>query len=131
MSFAYIEYGVPEEELYGVATMVYKGKGKDITKPESHRIITVCSYLGKLKEMVICDLCVPIQRSLKPKSQLGFTAGLMVKTANILVTEKRSVAVADDSVVLHEFLNASCAFDKTLIPVMPRIAYQSGIDDDK
>ena len=51
--------------------------------------------------------------------------------ANVLVTEKRGLAIATDSVVLHQFLDASLAFDKTLHPIMARIAYQSGIDDDK
>ena len=131
LCFQHIEYGVPEEELYGVATLAYKGKGKDITKPQSHRIITVCPYLGKLKEMAICDLCIPILRPLKPKSQLGFTSGLAVKIANVLVTEKRGIALQENEVILHEFLDASCAFDKTLIPIMLRTAMQSGIDGDK
>ena len=106
-------------------------KGKDITDPKSHQIITVCAYLGKLKEMALCDLCIPVQRPLKPKSQLGFTAGLMVKAANVMVTEKRGLAVEQNMVVLYEFLDASCAFDKTLIPIMIRTAFHEGLDDDK
>ena len=51
--------------------------------------------------------------------------------ANVLVTEKRGLALATDTVVLHQFLDASLAFDKTLHPVMMRLAYQNGIDDDK
>ena len=70
--------------------------------------------------MAVCDLSVPILRPLKPKSQLGFTAQLAVKMANVLVTEKRGLALATDTVVLHQFLDASLAFDKTLHPVMMR-----------
>ena len=62
--------------------------------------------------------------------QLGFTAGIMVKLANILVTKKRSIAVEENEVVLYEFLDASRAFDKTLRPIMMKIAYQMGIEDD-
>ena len=51
--------------------------------------------------------------------------------ANVLVTEKRGLALATDTVVLHQFLDACLAFDKTLHPVMMRLAYQNGIDDDK
>ena len=130
-SFQFIEHGVPEEDMLGTATMAHKGKGKELTDPKSFRIITVCAILGKLKEMAICDLCIPIQRSLKPKSQLGFTAGLMVKAANVLVTKKRGFALKNDEVVLFQFLDASMAFDKTLIPIMLKIAFQSGLDDDK
>ncbi len=55
----------------------------------------------------------------------------MVKAANVLVTEKRGLALKHDEVVLFQFLDATMAFDKTLIPIMLKIAYQSGIDDDK
>ena len=47
------------------------------------------------------------------------------------ISEKRGLALANESVVLHQFLDASLAFDKTLHPIMARIAYQSGIEDDK
>ena len=60
----------------------------------------MCALLGKIKERAVCDLCIPIQRHLKPKSQLGFTAGLMVKATNVLVTEKRGTAIKNDEVVL-------------------------------
>ena len=55
----------------------------------------------------------------------------MIKAANVLVTEKRGMALKHDEVVLFQFLDASMAFDKTLIPIMLKIAFQSGIDDDK
>ena len=102
--------------------MAYKGKKKDLTDPKSFRIITVCAILGKLKEMAICSLCLPIQRPFKPKSQLGFTAGLMVKAANVLVTEKRGIAIKHDEVVLFQFLDASQAFYKTLIAIMLKLS---------
>ena len=51
--------------------------------------------------------------------------------ANVLVTEKRGLALSTDTVVLHQFLDASQAFDKTIHEIMARIAYQNGIVDDK
>ena len=101
LSFQFIESGVPEEELLGRLCLIYKGNNKDLTNPKSFRPITVCALLGQLKEMAVCDLTVPILRPLKPKSQLGFTPQLSVKMANILVTEKRGLALATDTVVLH------------------------------
>ena len=41
-----------------------------------------------MKQMAVCDLALPILKPLKPSSQLGFTPGLFVKLANIMVSEK-------------------------------------------
>ena len=60
LSFRHIESGVPEEELFGRLCLIYKGNKKDLTNPKSFRPITVCPYLGKLKEMAVCDLTIPI-----------------------------------------------------------------------
>ena len=68
--------------------------------------------------MAVCDLALPILRPLKPDSQLGFTPGLFVKLANIIVAEKRALAVTNNQVVLHQFLDASSAFDETLHPII-------------
>ena len=111
--------------------MVYKGNKKDLTNPNSFREITVCAQLGKIKEMVLCDLTLPVLRPLKAKSQLGFTAGLFIKAANIMVTEKRAIALVENVVVLHQFLDATQAFDRSLHPVILRELYNSRISDDK
>ena len=41
------------------------------------------------------------------------------------------IALKNDEVALFQFLDASMAFDKTLIPIMLKIAFQSGLDDNK
>ena len=130
LTFKYIEYGVSEEELIGTASMIFKGKGKSLTNPKSFRKITVCALLGKIKEMAICDLSIPIIRPRKAFSQLGFTAGLYVKLSNIIVTEKRALAYEHNKIVLHMFLDADAAFDRCLHPIMLRGLNQDGLHDD-
>ena len=92
--------------------------------------ITVCAMLGKIKEMAICDYSAPILRPFKAKSQIGFSTGLFVKLSNIMVTEKRALAYKFDHVILHMFLDADAAFDKTLHEIILRTMYHSGLQDD-
>ena len=80
--------------------------------------------------MAVCDLAIPILKPLKPKSQLGFTPGLFVKLANIAVTEKRAIAVFNNWVVLHQFLDAYSAFDETLHPIILNQMFNGNIEDD-
>ena len=88
LSFRSMEQGVPSGELVGSGSLVHKGGKKSLTDPKHFRKITVCALLGQIKQMAVCDLALPILRPLKPLSQLGFTPGLFVKLANIIVTEK-------------------------------------------
>ena len=76
LSFQFMQYGVPEEELTGIASLIFKGGKKLLTDPKSFRRITVCALLGQIKQMAVCDVVLPIIRPLKPPSQLGFTTGL-------------------------------------------------------
>ena len=80
--------------------------------------------------MAVCDLALPILKSLKPPSQLGFTPGLFVKLANIIVTEKRAWAVFNNLIVLHQFLDATSAFDETLHPIILNQMFYGEIEDD-
>ena len=66
MSFQCIQYGVPNVELMGSASLIYKGNKKSLIDPKSFRKITVCALLGEIKQMAICDLTFPILRPLKP-----------------------------------------------------------------
>ena len=84
-SFQFIEHGVPEEELVGSASLVHKENKKSMSAPQHFRKITVYALLGQMKQMAVCDLAFPIMKPLKPHSQLGFTPGLFVKLANIMV----------------------------------------------
>ena len=130
LSFQCIQYGVPEEELTGIASLVFKGGKKSLTNPKSFRKITVCALLGQMKQMAVCDIALPIIRPLKPSSQLGFTPGLFVKLANIMVTEKRAYAVFHDKIVLHQFLDASDAFGQTLHPIIMSQMFDGRLEDD-
>ena len=80
--------------------------------------------------MAICDLALPILRPLKPASQLGFTTGLFVKLANIIVTEKCALPVNNNQIVLHQFLYASAAFDETLHPIILNQMFNGEMQDD-
>ena len=130
ISFNFIEQGVPTKELIGVGSLVHKGGRKSLVEPKHFRKITVCALLGQMKQMAICDLALPVLRPLKPPSQLGFTAGLFVKLANIMVTEKRALAVTNNTIVLHKFLDAFAAFDETLHPIILNQMYNGEMQDD-
>ena len=130
LCFQWMEFGVTEEDQVGAASLIFKRKGKSLTNPKSFRKITVCALLGKIKEMAICDFTFPILRPWKALSQFGFTPGLFVKLANIMVTEKRGLALANNLVALHMFLDADSAFDKALHPIILQSMYKSGIEDD-
>ena len=110
-SFQYIEHGVPEEELVGYACLVHKGAKKPLSDP-------------------ICDLELPILKLLKPSYQLGFTPGLFVKLANIMVSEKRALAITNNQVVLFQFLDATAAFDETIHPFILNQMYNGAIEND-
>ena len=129
-SFQYIEQGVPEGELVGCASLVHKGAKKPLSDPKSFRKITVCALLGQMKQMAVCDLALPILKPLKPSSQLGFTPGLFVKLANIMVSEKRALAISNNQIVLYQFLDATAAFDETIHPIILNQMYNGAIEDD-
>ena len=131
MSFLHIQYGVPTEELVGSGSLAHKGGTKSLLEPKSFRKITVCALLGQLKQMAVCDLTLPILRPLKSPSQLGFTPGLFVKMANIMVTEKRAWALFHDLILLIQFLDNTAAFDKTLHPIILSHLYHDGVEDDQ
>ena len=118
LSFRNIEFGVPSQELVGTGSLVHKSGKKSLCHPQSFRKITVCALLGQLKQMDVCDLTLPILKPLKSSSQLGFTPGLFVKMANIMVTEKRAFALFHDLILLTMFLDNTAAFDKTLHPII-------------
>ena len=118
LSFQSMQYGVPFEELTGIASLIHKGPQKSLTDPKSFRKITVCALLREIKQMAVCDLTFPALHPLKPSSQLGFTPELFVKLANVMVTEKRAFALHHNLIVLHQFLDAVAAFDKCEHPIM-------------
>ena len=83
-----------------------------------------------MKQMAVCDIALPILKPLKPSTQLGFTPGLFVKLANIMVTEKRALAVTNNQIVLYQFLDATAAFDETLHPIILNQMYNGAIEDE-
>ena len=131
LSFNYIQYGVPAEELVGVGSLVHKGGKKSLCEPQNFLRITGCALLGQLKQMAVCDLTLPILKPLKSPSQLGFTPGLFVKMANIMMTEKRAWAMSQDQILLVQFLDTTRAFDRTLHPIILSNLYNGGIVDDQ
>ena len=118
-------------KLVGSGSLVHKGGKKTLCYPKNFRKITACALLGQLKQMAVCDLTLPILRPLKSPSQLGFTPGLFVKLANVMVTEKRAWAHAHDQILLIQFVDAAAAFDKTLHPVILSHLYNEGVEDDQ
>ena len=81
--------------------------------------------------MAVCDLTLPILKLLKSPTQLGFTPGLFVKMANIMMTEKRAWAMSQDQILLVQFLNATVTFDLTLHPIILSHLFNGGIEDDQ
>ena len=131
LSFKFMEYGVPSEELVGVGSLVHKAGKKSLSEPQHFRRITVCALLGQLKQMAVCDITLPILKTLKSSSQLGFTPGLFVKMANIMMTEKRGAALAQDLILLAMFLDAEAAFDRTLHPIILSSLFNAGVEDEQ
>ena len=117
--------------MVGVASLVHKGGKKLHSDPRNFRKITVCALFGQLKQMTVCDITLPIHKILKSTSQLVFTPGLFVKMANIMMTEKRAWTLANGSVLLVQFLDATAAFDRTLHPIILNNLYNGGVGDDQ
>ena len=86
---------------------------------------------GEIKQMAVCDLSFPILRPFKPASQLGFTTGLFVKLANVIVTEKRAYAIFHDLILLHQFLDSVIASDEYEHSLMLCQLYHAGLIDDQ
>jgi hypothetical protein len=51
--------------------------------------------------------------------------------ANIMRTEKRAWEMAQDQILLVQFLDATAAFDRTLHPIILSHLYNGGIEDDQ
>ena len=47
-----------------------------------------------------------------------------------MVTEKRGVALTENQVALHMFLDVDAAFDKMLHPIILYLMHKDGIDDN-
>ena len=104
---------------------MHKGGKKSLSDPKHFRKIKVCALLGQLKQMAVCDLALPILKSLKPQSKFGFTPVLFVKLANI--SEKGALAIANNQIVLHQFLDATAALDEILHPIILNKMYNGDV----
>ena len=76
---------IPEAFKSGIITPVHK-KGKDPSKMDNYRGITVSSILGKLFETVILNRLVELNKD-QSQLQYGFTEGLSPTMASLIVSE--------------------------------------------
>ena len=47
-----------------------------------------------------------------------------------MVSEKRALAIANNQIILHQFLDATAAFDETLHPIILNKLYNGDVEDD-
>ena len=47
-----------------------------------------------------------------------------------MVSEKRALAIANNQIVLHQFIDATAAFDETLHPIILNKLYNGDVEDD-
>ncbi len=100
------ERQVPESFKTGILTPVLK-KGKDSTKTDSYRGITVTAILGKLFEYVILNRITISQSDL----QFGFTKGLSPSMASLIVSEAKIEADLNGAHMYLATLDSQKAFD--------------------
>ncbi|CAG2246109.1 unnamed protein product [Mytilus edulis] len=114
----------------GIATPVYKRKGKPLDDPNSYRKITVTSILNKILEKLYLEKKDETLKNAQSPLQRGFTKGISGLNAALILNEL--IAEAQD---LHRplyvaFLDAQKAFDLVWHSSLLRKLHQSGIESD-
>ena len=112
---------IPFQE--GTLTPIFKGAGKDPTKPGNYRGITVSHTIGKVLETLIVHHqgISFAQNSL----QCEFTWGLSPSFASVLLTE--AIAEQSHGTIFIATLDAQKAFDVVDHKILARKMYQSGL----
>ncbi|CAG2213888.1 unnamed protein product [Mytilus edulis] len=121
---------IPDLLKLGIATPVYKRKGKPLDDPNSYRKITVTSILNKILEKLYLEKKDETLKNAQSPLQRGFTKGISGLNAALILNEL--IAEAQD---LHRplyvaFLDAQKAFDLVWHSSLLRKLHQSGIESD-
>ncbi|MES9880886.1 MAG: reverse transcriptase family protein [Sedimenticola sp.] len=115
------ERKVPELFKSGILTPVLK-KGKDPTKVDNYRGITVTAVLGKLFEYVILERISISQSDL----QYGFTKGLSPTMASLIISEAKTEVDLNRSTLYLATLDSQKAFDVVdHLILMDKLYYQN------
>jgi hypothetical protein len=114
---------VPKSLKSGVITPVGK-KGKDLTRMENYRGISITSLLGKVLEHILLAR-KPCEQSVL---QFGFTAGLSPKMATVILHECIVNARESKELIYVCTLDAVKAFDTVSHASMLRKLYYEGLD---
>ncbi len=101
---------IPDIMKLGLVTPVPK-KGKDSSKPDSYRRITVSSNVGKVCERSIMAATKPILARSQSCLQMGFTEGCSPVHACLILTEAIAEARDQNETPKITFMDASKAFD--------------------
>ena len=117
---------IPEAFKSGIITPVHK-KGKDPSKMDNYRGITVSSILGKLFETVILNRLVELNKD-QSQLQYGFTKGLSPTMASLIVSEGILDSNLKGEPLYIAALDTQKAFDVVSHPILMKMLYMQGIN---
>ena len=117
---------IPEAFKSGIITSVHK-KGKDPSKMDNYRGITVSSILGKLFETVILNRLVELNKD-QSQLQYGFTKGLSPTMASLIVSEGILDSNLKGEPLYIAALDTQKAFDVVSHPILMKMLYIQGIN---
>jgi hypothetical protein len=118
---------IPLSMKTGLITPVPK-KGKDHTRPDGYRRITVSSVLGKVAEKELLKRAKPTLNRSQSRMQFGFTEGCSYVNAALLITESVGEALDQKSTPCITYMDASKAFDVVDHVCMLNSLYRQRID---
>lgn len=118
---------IPEQFKTGVINPVLK-KGKDPTKFDSYRGITITSIIGKLLELVILERIKTNFPESQSSLQFGFSCGLSPSMAALIISEAVVEATENGQSLYLALLDSQRAFDVVSHQSMKRKLFLSGIN---
>ncbi|MES9904544.1 MAG: reverse transcriptase family protein [Sedimenticola sp.] len=117
---------VPNSFKSGILTPIHK-KGKDPTKVESYRGITITSVLGKAFEIVLLNRMKELDND-QSELQFGFSKGLSPAMASLMVSEAVIDAKNSKESLYMATLDSQKAFDVVHHQILLAKLYHQGID---
>ncbi|CAG2242428.1 unnamed protein product [Mytilus edulis] len=121
---------IPDLLKLGIATPVYKRKGKPLDDPNSYRKITVTSILNKILEKLYLEKKDETLKNAQSPLQRGFTKGISGLNAALILNELIAEAQDMHMPLYVAFLDAQKAFDLVWHSSLLRKLHQSGIESD-
>ncbi|CAG2229246.1 unnamed protein product [Mytilus edulis] len=121
---------IPDLLKLGIATPVYKRKGKPLDDPNSYRKITVTSILNKILEKLYLEKKDETLKNAQSPLQRGFTKGISGLNAALILNELIAEAQDMHRPLYVAFLDAQKAFDLVWHSSLLRKLHQSCVESD-